>query len=174
MLPQELTLEIFKFQFPQYCGFDFCKYTSFCSGNQFTCPRLEKAKARLEVMVEEEEVVEMMVEHHELVRGEKLDSWRWLSCCRNKHILSYVKVLELLEGAENGRYKVIAKAEPYKNLPVRLNITYKPLGKPYPTKTDEFSEKFQTAYDPPLIFGKVYCRSLGTRRRLRVSNISSK
>ena len=28
------------------------------------------------------------------------------------------KVLELLEGAENGRYKVVAKAEPYKNLPV--------------------------------------------------------
>ena len=25
---------------------------------------------------------------------------------------------ELLEGAENGRYKVVAKAEPYKNLPV--------------------------------------------------------
>ena len=30
------------------------------------------------------------------------------------------KVLELLEGAENGRYKVVAKAEPYKNLPVSL------------------------------------------------------
>ena len=29
-----------------------------------------------------------------------------------------IKVLELLEGAENGRYKVVAKAEPYKNLPV--------------------------------------------------------
>ena len=26
--------------------------------------------------------------------------------------------LELLQGAENGRYKVVAKAEPYKNLPV--------------------------------------------------------
>ena len=26
---------------------------------------------------------------------------------------------ELLEVAENGRYKVVAKAEPYKNLPVR-------------------------------------------------------
>ncbi len=25
---------------------------------------------------------------------------------------------ELLEGAENGRYKVVAKAEPYRNLPV--------------------------------------------------------
>ena len=25
------------------------------------------------------------------------------------------------------------------------------------TKTDEFSEKFQTAFDPPLIFGKLYC-----------------
>ena len=31
-----------------------------------------------------------------------------------------IKVLELLEGAENGRYKVVAKAEPYKNLPVSL------------------------------------------------------
>ena len=29
-----------------------------------------------------------------------------------------IEVLELLEGAENGRYKVVAKAEPYKNLPV--------------------------------------------------------
>ena len=109
--------------------------TSFCSGNQSTCPRREKAKARLELMVEEVEVAEVVEEeeeHHELVRGEKLDSWRCLSCSRLfwhkqilsyvKHILSYVKVLELLEGAENGRYKVIAKAEPYKNLPVRINI----------------------------------------------------
>ena len=24
-------------------------------------------------------------------------------------------------------------------------------------KTDEFSEKFQMAFDPPLIFGKLYC-----------------
>ena len=33
------------------------------------------------------------------------------------------------------------------------------LGKPVPTKTDEFSEKFQTAFDPPpLIFGKSCCR----------------
>ena len=30
---------------------------------------------------------------------------------------------ELLEVAENGRYKVVAKAEPYKNLPVRENQT---------------------------------------------------
>ena len=27
---------------------------------------------------------------------------------------------ELLQGAENGRYKVVAKAEPYKNLPVSI------------------------------------------------------
>ena len=32
------------------------------------------------------------------------------------------------------------------------------LGKHPPSKTDEFSEKFQTAFDPPpLIFGKSYC-----------------
>ena len=32
------------------------------------------------------------------------------------------------------------------------------LGKDNPTKTDEFLEKFQTAFDPPpLIFGKSYC-----------------
>ena len=31
------------------------------------------------------------------------------------------------------------------------------LGTPGPTKTDEFSEKFETAFDPPLIFGKSYC-----------------
>lgn len=52
-------------------------------GNQSTCPRREKAKARLEVMEEEVEVVvEMVEEHHELVRGEKLDSWRCWSCLR--------------------------------------------------------------------------------------------
>ena len=28
---------------------------------------------------------------------------------------------------------------------------------PYISKTDEFSEKFQTAFDPPLILGKSYC-----------------
>ena len=33
-------------------------------------------------------------------------------------------MLELLEGAENGRYKVVAKAEPYKNLPVIINIIF--------------------------------------------------
>ena len=33
-------------------------------------------------------------------------------------------MLELLEGAENGRYKVVAKAEPYKNLPVSINIIF--------------------------------------------------
>ena len=33
------------------------------------------------------------------------------------------------------------------------------LGKPVPSKTDEFLEKFQTAVDPPpLIFGKSCCR----------------
>ena len=31
--------------------------------------------------------------------------------------------LELLEGAENGRYKVVAKAEPYKNLPVSITLS---------------------------------------------------
>ena len=33
-------------------------------------------------------------------------------------------MLELLEGAENGRYKVVAKAEPYKNLPVSINTIF--------------------------------------------------
>ena len=32
-----------------------------------------------------------------------------------------------------------------------------PIGTPAITKTDEFSEKFQTTFDPPLIFGKLYC-----------------
>ena len=31
------------------------------------------------------------------------------------------------------------------------------LGKDGVSKTDEFSEKFQTAFDPPLIFGKSCC-----------------
>lgn len=30
--------------------------------------------------------------------------------------------VELLVGAENGRYKVVAKAEPYKNLPVKCPL----------------------------------------------------
>ena len=33
------------------------------------------------------------------------------------------------------------------------------LGNGGATKLDEFSEKFQTAFDPlPLIFGKLYCK----------------
>ena len=47
-------------------------------------------------------------------------------------------------------------------------------------KTFRFSEKFQTAFDPPLIFGKKYCWFLGTHQSLLVlfgtvflSNISS-
>lgn len=51
-------------------------------GNQSTCLRREKAKARLEVVVEEEVMVEEVEEHHELVRDEKLDSWRCWSCLR--------------------------------------------------------------------------------------------
>jgi len=35
----------------------------------------------------------------------------------NKNRRRDTEKLELLEGAENGRYKVVAKAEPYKNLP---------------------------------------------------------
>jgi len=31
------------------------------------------------------------------------------------------------------------------------------LGTGGPTKMDEFSEKIQTAFDPPLIFGKLFC-----------------
>ena len=32
---------------------------------------------------------------------------------------------ELLQGAENGRYKVVAKAEPYKNLPVSFLFMFR-------------------------------------------------
>ena len=31
-------------------------------------------------------------------------------------------------------------------------------GKSGVTKSDEFLEKFQTAFDPPLIFGKLCCK----------------
>ena len=122
---------------------DFHTYTSFCPGNQCTCPRREKAKveaARLEEVEDQDvEEMELLKEQHELVRGEKPDSWRCLSSfwyndidylyikyISSKYIPNIyylcIKVLELLEGAENGRYKVVAKAEPYKNLPVRVNI----------------------------------------------------
>ena len=33
-------------------------------------------------------------------------------------------------------------------------------GKDPATKSDEFLEKIQTAFDPPLIFGKLYCKFL--------------
>ena len=33
-----------------------------------------------------------------------------------------------------------------------------PLGKSPATKSDDFLEKFQTAFDPPLIFGELYCK----------------
>ena len=32
------------------------------------------------------------------------------------------------------------------------------LGTGHSTKTGELSEKFQTAFEPPLIFGKLYCK----------------
>ena len=32
------------------------------------------------------------------------------------------------------------------------------LGTSHGTKTGELSEKFQTAFEPPLIFGKLYCK----------------
>ena len=38
-----------------------------------------------------------------------------------------------------------------------VNTSLPTLGMPLPTKRDEFSEKFQTAFDPPLIFGKSCC-----------------
>ena len=38
-----------------------------------------------------------------------------------------------------------------------MYIIVNALGKGKPTKTDEFLEKFLTAFDPPLIFGKLYC-----------------
>ena len=40
--------------------------------------------------------------------------------------LEAAQEVELLQTAENGRYKVVAKAEPYKNLPVSFeNCTWK-------------------------------------------------
>ena len=40
-------------------------------------------------------------------------------------------------------------------------------GKPYHTKTDEFSEKFQAAFDHPSFSEKKCCTFLGTHERLR-------
>ena len=42
----------------------------------------------------------------------------------NKNRRRDTEKLELLEGAENGRYKVVAKVEPYKNLPVKILERY--------------------------------------------------
>ena len=40
------------------------------------------------------------------------------------------------------------------------DISHSSLGMDPATKSDEFSEKFQTAFDPPLIFRKLYCNFL--------------
>ena len=41
-----------------------------------------------------------------------------------------------------------------------INIQLLYLGKDPATKSDEFLEKFQMAFDPlPLIFGQLYCKS---------------
>ena len=40
------------------------------------------------------------------------------------------------------------------------HVSLKRLGKLSPSKMDEFSEKFQTSFDPPLIFGKLCCKFL--------------
>ena len=45
--------------------------------------------------------------------------------------------------------------EKYELLPILL---VRLLGKGQATKSDDFLEKFQMAYDPPLIFGKLYCK----------------
>jgi len=52
-------------------------------GNQSTCPRREKAKVEAAKLEEvEEHFMEEVEEQNERVRGEKLDSWRCLSCLR--------------------------------------------------------------------------------------------
>ena len=45
--------------------------------------------------------------------------------------------------------------EKYELLPILL---VRLLGKGQATKSDDFLEKFQMAYDPPLIFGKLCCK----------------
>ena len=47
--------------------------------------------------------------------------------------------------------------EPAEEAPVGVTLRNTSLGKGNPSKTDEFSEKFQTAVDPPLIFVKSCC-----------------
>ena len=40
------------------------------------------------------------------------------------------------------------------------------LGMPVPTKTDEFSEKFQTAFDPPPSFSENHIADFATKVRM--------
>ena len=51
------------------------------------------------------------------------------------------------------------KTYPEKNTkPKEKELAQSNLGKPPPTKTDEFSEKFRTAFDPPPHFRKIILR----------------
>ena len=90
-------------------------------GNQSTWPRREKQRLK---------AVEVLLVLVGLATDGKPGSLRWVNSF-DENSMRYMlnlfwqifltllsKVLELLEGAENGRYKVVAKAEPYKNLPV--------------------------------------------------------
>ena len=60
------------------------------------------------------------------------------------------------------------KTQFYKIFPLFLHLWS--LGTHSPSKTDEFSEKFQTAFGPPLIFGKSYCVFFGIHDRRTVYN----
>ena len=69
---------------------------------------------------------------------------------------------ELCRQCSSGVLGIMSQRNDASLLPIAIlgkliSLIFKSLGTDGPTKTDEFSEKFQTAFDPPLIFGKSYC-----------------
>ena len=68
--------------------------------------------------------------------------------------------MKYVSSQQNGGSKLIASNanfSPFSPRSIFLIFYSKGLGKDPATKSDEFLEKLQTAFDPPLIFGKLYC-----------------
>ena len=72
--------------------------------------------------------------------------------------------MKYVSSQQNGGSKLIASNanfSPFSPRSIFLIFYSKGLGKDAATKSDEFLEKLQTAFDPPpLIFGKLYCKFL--------------
>ena len=69
--------------------------------------------------------------------------------------------MKYVSSQQNGGSKLIASNanfSPFSPRSIFLIFYSKGLGKDPATKSDEFLEKFQTTFDPPLIFEKLCCK----------------